>query len=94
MNQPRTLLELLCHTEKLSRQLLEHLQYDVGPKAQRLVDATRSEPAALAESEEFTARLYREWVTCSKQIDQMTSELLAELNPSPPAANGGRRPPG
>lgn len=94
MNEPRTLPELLSHTEKLARQLMEHLQYDVGAKAQRLVDATRPEPAALVDSEEFTARLYREWVACSKRIDQMANELVAELNQSPPPANGGRRPPG
>lgn len=81
MNEPRTLKELLSHTEKLARQLMEHLQYDVGPKAQRLVDATRPDPAALADSEEFTARLYREWAACSKRIDQLSKELAAELHP-------------
>ena len=81
MNEPRTLPELLNHTEKLARQLMEHLQYDVGPKAQRLVDATRPEPATLADCEEFTARLYREWVACSKRIDTLANELAAELNP-------------
>jgi hypothetical protein len=80
MDEPRTLPELLSHTEKLARQLMEHLQYDVAPNAQRFVDATRPEPAKLAEGEEFTARLYREWVACSKRIDQLASELAAELN--------------
>lgn len=83
MNEPRTLPELISQTEKLARQLMEHLQYDVGPKAQRLVDATRPESAALADSEVFTARLYREWVACSKRIDQMANEVAAELNPNP-----------
>lgn len=94
MDEPRTLPELLSHTEKLARQLIEHLQYDVAAKAQRLVDANRPEPAALANSEEFTARLYREWVACSKRIDQMANELAAELNQTPLSANGRRRPPG
>ena len=80
MNEPRTLPDLLSHTEKLARQLMEHLQYDVGPKAQRLVDATRPEPSVLAESEEFTVKLYREWVACSKRIDQIARELAAKLN--------------
>ena len=75
MDEPRTLPELLSHTEKLARQLMEHLQYDVGPKAQRIVDAVRPDPSLLAESEEFTAKLYREWVTCSKRIDQIVTEL-------------------
>lgn len=75
MDEPRTLPDLIKHTEKLARQLMEHLQYDVAPKAQRLVDAARPEPATLAESEEFTNRLYREWVACSKQIDQIVSQL-------------------
>lgn len=75
MDEPRTLPDLIKHTEKLARQLMEHLQYDVAPKAQRLVDATRPEPATLAESEEFTNRLYREWVACSKRIDKMVSQL-------------------
>lgn len=75
MDESRTLPELIKHTEKLARQLMEHLQYDVAPKAQRLVDAARPEPATLTESEEFTTRLYREWVACSKRIDQMVSEL-------------------
>lgn len=81
MNEPRTLPELLSHTEKLARQLMEHLQYDVGPKAQRLVDATRPDPVAMVGSEEFTARLYREWAAYSKRIDQLTNELAAGLNP-------------
>lgn len=75
MDEPRTLPDLIKHTEKLGRQLVEHLQYDLVPKAQRMVDATRPEPATLAESEEFTARVYREWVVCSKQIDQMVKDL-------------------
>lgn len=92
MNEPRTLPELLSHAEKLARQLQEHLQYDVGPKAQRLVDAARPDPAPLAGSEEFTARMYREWVACSKQIDQMANALAAERLSSTSQAKGGRRP--
>lgn len=78
MDESRTLPELLSHTEKLARQLVEHLQYDVAPKAQRLVDATRPDPTTLAESEQFTARLYREWVGGSKRIDQLAQELNQE----------------
>ncbi len=75
MDEPRTLPDLIKHTEKLARQLMDHFQYDVTPKAQRLVDAARPDPATLAESEEFTTKLYREWVACSKRIDQMVSQL-------------------
>lgn len=78
MDEPRTLPDLIKHTEKLCRQLVEHLQYDVGPKAQRMVDSTRPEPVTLAESEEFAAGIYREWVICSKQIDQMVKDLSGE----------------
>lgn len=75
MNEPQSLPEWLSHAEKLARQLSDHLQYDVAPKAERLRDAMHPEAAPLAQSEEFTARLYREWVACSKRIDQMVTEL-------------------
>lgn len=75
MDEPRTLPELLGHTEKLCRQLVEHLQYDVAAKAQRLVDASKPDPATLAESEQFTARLYREWIGYSKRIDQLAQDM-------------------
>ncbi len=78
MDQSRTLPELLSHTEKLARQLMDHLKYDVAPKAQRLIDATKPEPAMLAESERFTVRLYREWVECSKQVDKLARQLSEE----------------
>ena len=72
MNLQLTLPELLKQTEKLTRQMAEHLQLDFVPKVQRMTTVANPNVAALAESEVFTSKLYRDWVANCKLIDQMS----------------------
>ncbi len=72
MIQPLTLPDLLKQTEKLSRQLAEHLHFDFVPKVQRMATVANPDVPALAESEAFTTTLYRDWVANCKLIDQLS----------------------
>jgi sulfur carrier protein ThiS len=80
MNPHLTLPELLKQTEKLTRQLAEHLNFDFVPKVQRLTTIANPNIAALAASEEFTVKLYRDWGANCKGIDQMSVALMQETD--------------
>lgn len=73
-----TLPELVTAAEHARRRIIEHLQYDMLPKAKALSESQETDPTPIVNSQEFTRKMVSQWDSCCQEIQQRINRILEE----------------
>jgi hypothetical protein len=73
-----TLPDLLTEAERVRKQMVEHVRFDLQPKARELAEHPDCSPRSVLDSARFGIELLTQWNRCCDEVVRRIDTILSE----------------